>query len=421
MNKRIKIVLVVLAVLASGVIIGRWSTQGTTNPKVVENEIGHSIWTCSMDPQIKKDEPGSCPICGMDLIPLIVEGSNDALDIDAIKMSDRALALADVQTMVVGRYLAEDNDLKLSGRIEIDESRVYNQTAHFSGRVENLYVSTEGEYVKRAQKIARLYSPELVTAQEELFEAKKLDQDNLVESVRKKLKLWKLSEEEIELIESSGKVRTEIDVLADVEGIVISKLVNVGSHVMEGSVLYQVVDLSKVWVVFDVYEKDLGSVRIGDEIVFNVAAFPAKELKGKISFINPAVDPQTRTTGVRIEVSNSSQKLKPDMLASGVLKGISSKPSHGLLVPSSSVLWTGKRSIVYVRAEDSSNHVFTMREVVLGEKQGSSYIVHSGLSDGEEIVINGTFTVDAAAQLQGKKSMMNQESTSQPSTQTHNH
>jgi Cu(I)/Ag(I) efflux system membrane fusion protein len=179
-------------------------------------------------------------------------------------------------------------------------------------------------------------------------------------------------------------------------------------------VLFEIADLSKVWVMFDAYESDLQFLRKGENIAFSLQALPGRDFKGNIVFIDPVIDPVTRVAKVRVETGNQSGNLKPEMFATGIVSSTLNEYRDNLVIPKSAVLWTGKRSVVYVRQADTDEPVFKMREIELGPSLGESYVVISGLSEGEVIVTQGTFSVDAAAQLEGKPSMMNpkQEKTS---------
>jgi Cu(I)/Ag(I) efflux system membrane fusion protein len=188
---------------------------------------------------------------------------------------------------------------------------------------------------------------------------------------------------------------------------VIARRVNTGDYVSAGTVLYEIADLSKVWVLFDAYESDLQFLRKGKKITFTLQAFPGSEFSGIIAFIDPVIDPVTRVAKVRVEVPNKSDRLKPEMFASGVVSSDLDEYRDEIVIPRSAVLWTGKRSIVYVKQPDTDEPVFKMREIELGPSLGESYVVINGLTDGEEIVTSGTFSVDASAQLEGKSSMMN--------------
>jgi Cu(I)/Ag(I) efflux system membrane fusion protein len=171
--------------------------------------------------------------------------------------------------------------------------------------------------------------------------------------------------------------------------------------------LYDIADLSKVWVMFDAYESDLQFLHKGEKISFTLQALPGIDFSGNIIFIDPVIDPFTRVAKVRVETGNQSGKLKPEMFATGIVSTTLDEYKNNMIIPKTAILWTGKRSIVYVKQTDTDEPIFKIREIGLGPMLGESYVVTDGLADGEEIVTNGTFSVDAAAQLEGKPSMMN--------------
>ena len=367
---------------------------------------GETVWTCSMHPQIRQNEAGSCPICGMDLIPL-EDDNGDGIDPMAITMSPTAMQLANVVTAVVGSESATKT-IRLNGKVQEDERLIYSQTTHFPGRIEKLSVNFTGEYVSKGSAVTYLYSPQLVTAQEELFEAYKIreSQPNLYRAAREKLKNWKLTENQIDQILSSGMVKDQFPVLADQSGYVISKKVNLGDYVNRGQTLYEIANLSRVWVQFDVYENDLPWINKGDSIQFLISSLPSQSFKGTIDYIDPVIDSKTRVTKARVVVQNNDRKLKPEMFATGEVKAKLGQTGDQLTVPKSAVMWTGKRSVVYVKLKSDQGLHFKMREVTLGPPLGDAYVIEEGLESGEEIAVNGTFSIDAAAQLAGKPSMM---------------
>lgn len=367
------------------------------------------MWTCSMHPQIMQSEPGDCPICGMDLIP--TESGADGLAIEQFKMTKNALALADIKTTKVGFEATSDNMLKLSGSIVPNEKAVATQASYYAGRIEKLFINFEGEVVRNGQQLATIYAPDLVSAQQELITAAgiKVAQPALYNAVRNKLKLWKLSDKQIDQIEVSGEVRENFPVYANVSGTVSEIMVEAGDYVKKGSPLFKIVDLSSVWAVFDVYENQVSLLEENQNVTVVSKSYPNKKFDATISFIDPVLNSSTRTVQVRAVLQNSTGQLKPGMFVAGSLKLPTNKKEDTIIIPESAVLWTGERSVVYVKSEQN-NAVFEMREVTLGEVIGKGYRVHSGLEAGDEIVTKGTFTVDAAAQLQGKKSMMNDSS-----------
>jgi len=364
------------------------------------------IWTCSMHPQIRKNEPGDCPICGMDLIPL----ENDAGEANpmAVSMSANAMKLASVSTAKVGMAIPLKS-VRLNGKIEADERHVYSQSSHIPGRIEKLAVNFTGEYVKKGQTIAWIYSPDLSTAQEELMEAMKLkeSQPALYKAAREKLKNWKLTDAEIDEMINAGKIREQFPITADVSGYVIKKMVNLGDYIRRGEAILEIADLSKVWVMFDVYESDMPWIEKGDKVSFTVASLPGEKFTGEISFIDLVIDPKTRVAKARVEVNNKGLKLKPEMFVSGTIEAKLADKAESIVVPKTAVMWTGKRSLVYIKSTTNQGVSFLMREVTLGQALGDSFIVENGLDAGEEIAVNGTFSIDAAAQLAGKPSMMN--------------
>ncbi len=425
MNANKKIIIIALSTLAIGLLLG-WLIFGGSSETKMDDEhqyttemAGETVWTCSMHPQIRQGEPGDCPICGMDLIPLDNDDGEE-LDPMAVSMSPTAMQLADIRTATVGT-MDPVKTVRLNGKVQEDERLVSSQSSHIPGRIERLNVNFTGEYVRRGQVIAYIYSPELVTAQEELFEAQKIKetQPQLFKSARAKLKNWKLSDSQIDKILESGTPSDEFPITADISGYVLSKNVNVGDYVKRGEPIYEIANLSRVWVLFDVYESDMPWISKGDQVQFTVQSLPGKTFESKISFLDPVIDPKTRVAKARVEVPNKDNQLKPEMFVSGTVEATLPKKSNNVVVPKTAVMWTGKRSVVYVKNTTGSGVSFMMRDVMLGPGLGDSFIVESGLEEGEEIAVNGTFSIDAAAQLAGKPSMMSPEGG--PAMTGHNH
>ena len=383
----------------------------SSNDQMIESS-DHQIWTCSMHPQIRMNEPGQCPICGMDLIPAAGGGDSDANPM-ALEMTENAMKLANIQTTVVGsERLSATREIRLNGKVQADERKVYVQSSHIPGRIEQLNVNFTGEPVSRGKVLAMVYSPELVTAQQELLQANKIKatQPELFNAAKNKLINWKISESQINRILENGKPIDRFPILSDVNGIAVEKKVNLGDYVQRGTPVYEIADLSSVWVQFEVYENDLPWVKVGDKVSYTLSAIPGEKFEGVVSFIDPVIDPQTRVTMARVEVKNLKGTFKPEMFATGIVKNeLKTASTATLSVPKSAVMWTGERSVVYVKTATDTKVYFSLREVTLGASLGDSYEIKSGLEAGEEIVTYGTFTVDAAAQLAGKPSMMRPE------------
>ena len=399
---------VYLGLLAIGLLFG-WLLFGGDNSETKEHDhtkevTSNQMWTCSMHPQIMQPEAGDCPICGMDLIP--AEAGADGLAADEFKLTENAMKLANIETTVITDANESENSILLSGKIVENEKKNAVQVTYFSGRIEKLLINFTGEKIRKGQQLATIYSPELFAAQQELLTTVKLkeSQPQLYKAVRNKLKLWKLSEAQINSIESSGKVIENFPVYATVSGTVTEKMVEIGQSVKQGQGLFKIADLQSLWAEFDVYESQIESIKTGQNIEVSTNTQSDKTIISKVSFIDPVLNTKTRTVTLRADLNNSKGLLKPGMFVKGKLSAITK--SNSISVPASAVLWTGKRSVVYVKTKQDQA-IFEMREVQIGSKIGESYQVLVGLKNGDEVVTNGAFTVDAAAQLQGKKSMMN--------------
>jgi len=368
--------IVYTGILGVGLLLGWILFGGTANENTARNHAEtvekNQMWTCSMHPQIMQPEAGDCPICGMDLIP--AESSADGLMADQFKLTENAMALANIETSIVGNRKAENNAIKLSGKIVENEEGNAVQVSYFSGRIEQLNVSFTGEEVQKGQLLATIYSPELYAAQQELITATSLkeSQPALYKAVRNKLKLWKLSESQINEIEISGKVKENFPVYATVSGTVSEKLVEEGNHIKQGQPLFKIANLSTVWANFDVYENQINRFKKGQEVFVITNAYPNKVFKSKVDFIDPVLDAKTRTVKLRVVLNNKDEVFKPGMFVEGKIKGITSSKEEVVTIPSSAVLWTGKRSLVYLKA-NSNEPVFEMLEITLGNKVGDTY------------------------------------------------
>lgn len=464
MNK-IAVIILCSAFFFVGLSVGRYflpSTPSSENENYIHlasseksEEQEPAIWTCSMHPQIQQPEPGNCPICGMALIPLEKDNSDDDSP-RAMSMSRSSRALADIQTTPVTREFPE-MQVRLVGKLAYDETRVKSLTARFPARIDELYVNFTGVKVKTGEHLAKVYSPELLTAQRELLTAYKRDPNSsITRAARGKLRLWGLLPYQVDSIIKKGKARDHFVLRAPIGGLVVSKNVQEGDYVQTGSPFFRIVDLTELWLNLDAYESDITWLRYGQEVAFSVESFPGEEFHGRIAFIEPEVDRKTRTVSIRVNVPNQDGRLKPGMFARGdvavkmaeggqvfapefagkwispmhpeIIKdgpgkcdvcGMPLVPAEELgyvenvdvamplVIPDSAVLRTGKRAVVYVAKQDAKRPTYEGREVVLGPRAGNFFIVKSGLSEGERIVSNGAFKIDSALQIQAKPSMMN--------------
>ncbi len=438
--------LIIIAIVAFS--LGSFFTGGSSSPGEEADLNNHSeaasseptIWTCSMHPQIKLPKPGKCPICGMDLIPLESGGAGE-LGPREIKLSETARQIARIETTPVRRSTAEA-EIRMVGKLDYNETKVSYITAWYPGRIDKLFVNFTGTTVKKGEQMAYIYSPEMIAAQEELLQAKKAvktitDGSSILKSTaqatlaaaRDKLRLYGLSDDQINEIESLREIPDHISILAPAGGVVVDKHVNEGMYVQTGMRLYTIADLSELWAFFDAYESDLPWIKLNQDVKFTSLSFPGEIFRAKIDFIDPILDPKTRTVKVRAVVDNSDGRLKPDMFISGVLKSrlnLSGKVAAGnsyespLLIPVTAPLITGTRAVVYVEKQnDDEGSIFEGREITLGPRAGNFYIVKSGLEEGDMVVTNGAFKIDAELQIQAKPSMMLPESGITPAGHDH--
>lgn len=370
-----------------------------------------SYWTCSMDPQVHQDKPGKCPICGMDLIEA-KQGQkvSSSVDPNAVMMSEEAMALANIETEVVGSATG-NKEIRLFGKIEPDQRQQQTQSAYVGGRIEKLFISAVGDQVSKGQTLAVIYSPELYTAEQELVATLSLPQpqrDAMMQAAVEKLQLLNIPQTQIQEVIKKKKASPYVPLKANTSGTVIAKDVEQGDYVKQGQMLLQIANLSRVWANFQAYEGDLPFLKVGQTIHFTAEALPGKTFTGKVSFIDPVLNGQSRTAGVRIELSNPNHVFKPQMMLVGNAMAQMKQTGDEIVVPKSAVLWTGKRSVVYVKDDTEDMPTFMLRQVTLGPVLPDGYVVLDGLAEGEEIVTSGAFAIDASAQLEGKKSMMNQ-------------
>ncbi len=413
---RKKEIIIIAITLIIGISLGSiFSTSSTPKTVTTEEHSSHKeaaseIWTCSMHPQIQQDKPGNCPICGMDLIPLKTNANVEEADPNELQMTPSAMKLAEIQTFIVERG-APEKSIHLLGKVKPDERNMASLTARFGGRIEKLYVNYTGQKVRKGQKLASIYSPELNTAKQELLDAARYKETNpsFYKAIRNKLKLWELSDKQIDAIENSSEPSIYFDVLSPISGTITRRDVSIGDYVKEGNPLFELINLYKVWIMFDAYESDLPWIKMGDKIKFTVPSLPGKVYDAKVSFIDPFINANTRVAQVRVEIKNPDLQFKPEMFVNGILQSKIAINEEQLLIPKTSILWTGKRAIVYVKVPNRETPSFIYRQISLGAETGNFYVVADGLEKGEEVASNGVFRIDASAQLLGKPSMMNPE------------
>jgi Cu(I)/Ag(I) efflux system membrane fusion protein len=295
------------------------------------------------------------------------------------------------------------------GRVAADERRRQVVHARYEGYVERLHVDFTGQPVGRGQPLLEIYSPELVAAQEEYLLARRAQArlggssvpgvaesgGELAEAARQRLRYYDVGAAEIEALERSGQARRTVTLRAPVAGVVVEKLAFTGMKVAPADRLYEIADLSRVWVLADVYERDLPAVRAGTAARVSLPHLAGREWAGKVAFVAPSVKPETRTVEVRLEVDNAAGLLKPDMFADVVLEP-GSRAARVLTVPESAVVFTGERTLVFV---DRGQGRYEPREVALGARLAGGYEVQRGVAAGEKVVVSANFLLDSESSL----------------------
>ena len=377
-------------------------------------------YACSMNCVPPMEEPGDCPICGMDMLPVYDNASsNSGNPARQMVMSPEAKALAKIQTAVVKKRPVVRN-VRMVGSLAVDPSRRAHISADVGGRVDKLHAEFEGVVVEKGQDLALFYSPELLAVQQEFLQAsrslKRLSGNTLesvqgasesaVAAARERLRLAGLTRAQIKDLENRGTAEERVILKAPIGGTVIDRHVEEGEYVEKGGRILAIADLTKLWVELEAYESDLPWLRKDQKTVFSTKSLPGEEFPGEIAFIDPVLNQQTRTVRVRANVGNPQGHLRPGMYVTGIVEAKVDGPEL-LVIPASAPLITGKRAVVYVEVSGADAPTFEGREIVLGGRSGDSYIVYDGLREGDRIVTNGAFQIDSALQIIAKPSMMN--------------
>lgn len=416
-----------------------WAARHTDESAAHEHAAdGIAYWTCAMHPSVKANEAGPCPICGMDLQPVAAVAEVAAADetLTAPPTSQPTsqptgqpttqpsapapgfIHLTPWQRQLIGVTTAKVEErplattLRTVGRVDFDETRLADVNLKTRGWIEQLYVDFTGEHVERGQPLFTLYSPELVSTQDELLlahstlrsmEAHRVGtataqealvrQRSLVAASRRRLQLWDVTERQIERLLEEGESRRTVTVYAPAKGVVVDKMVVQGMYVTPGMQLYRIAALDTVWVQADVYEYEMADVRVGQRAVIELPNRPGQIHEGKVEFIYPYLDAKTRTTRVRLRVPNPDLALRPEMYANVTLQ---LEGGTHLAVPEEAVLRSGRRQIVFV---DLGEGRLQPRQIRIGQRMANHYEVLAGLSEGELVATSAQFLLDSESKL----------------------
>jgi Cu(I)/Ag(I) efflux system membrane fusion protein len=377
-------------------------------------------WQCPMHPSIVQDHPGDCPICGMKLVKVAGGGgAGDASGGGAAPEGLTGVTIDPARQQLIGMKIvhAERGPVggtwRTNGRLAVDETRIAHVNVKFNGFMERVYADFVGKPVRRGEPLYAVYSPELLSAQEELLLALRTqktmggaggatsaDGDSLVRAARRKLELWDVAQAEIDRIEKAGEPSRTITFYAPASGVLTKKDVVPGMKVSAGDMPFEIIDLTHLWGLADAYESDLQNVKVGMKASLTLKAFPGKTFAGRVAFIDPLLDPKSRTAKVRIDFPNPTGDLRPEMFGEVVLSG---KAREALRVPADAIINSGTKSILFVALGEGK---FQPREVMLGASDGTFVEIVSGIAAGEGVVTRANFLVDSESRLRASLSAL---------------
>lgn len=413
MNRSVKVAIPIVLVLAAAVAGGGYYLAQKKHEPAAKGKAAEAqvLYTCAMHPFIIKDKPGTCPICGMQLIKK-VEGTQASAQeqkmLGHVSLSPTQAVMANVAT-VAADYAPLSKEINAVGIVQYDQSKQAKVTAWVAGRIDKLNVNTVGAYVSKGKAVAELYSPDLVAAQQEyLLALKSREQfqkssiqaisqggEGLVGSARQRLKLLGVRDEQIAGLERAGHPNIKLPIYTPISGVVIEKIVQEGQYVNMGDPLFSVADLSDVWVEVEVYENEFSFVKMGQRVEIMSQSYPGKTFSGRVSFIYPFLDPKTRTVKVRVQLANPGLKLKPDMFVNA---RIMAPMGNTLVVPATALMDTGKRQVVWVESQPG---MFEPRDVQVGARVGDQVQILSGIRRGDKVAASGGYLIDSESQLSG--------------------
>jgi RND family efflux transporter MFP subunit len=367
-----------------------------------------------MHPAYRSDKPGIAPDCGMTLVPKYADDQAMAkMPVGTVTISPEKQVLAGVRTAIVERKPLV-RDIRTTAQIVVDETKIAHVHVKVAGYIDQVYVDFVGQLVKKGQPLFTLYSPDLVSTQEECLIAKRGNatlgnapfqeisegSQSLLQSAKERLKLWDISDEQIKELDETGKVSKDLTFYSPITGFVTDRKVFPQTSVTPDTELYTVSDLSTVWADADVYEYEVPFVHLGQRVTLTLSYYPGKTYTGNISYVYPTVDPQTRTVKVRIQLPNPGFVLKPQMFADAQLR-----VDYGtkILVPEEAVLNSGTEQHVFVVHEGG---VFEPRTVTIGPVVDGNAVILTGLKAGETIVVSGNFLIDSESGLKNAMSGM---------------
>jgi len=411
-------VVIVVTVAAAAVAVGYRVQQRRAESREVK---AAQVWTCPMHPSVQLPHPGNCPICGMTLVPMEQTEPKVKSEVEGHGVVEIAPGKQQLIGVVTTRVEVRDlnNLIRAVGQVVVDEERLSDIHTKIEGWIEKLYVNKTGQLVHSGQPLLTIYSPDLVSTQEEYLVALRSRErtkdspfpevrrsgDSLVAAARKRLELWDISAAEIARLDRTGEVKKALTLYSPATGYVMERMAVAGMRVMPEMTLYRLADLSRVWVDVSVYEYEAPLLRVGERATLKLAAHPGRELSGRVSYVYPVVETMTRTLRARVEFPNPALMLKPGMYGDVVIEAPAGK---ALAIPEEAVLDSGTRKLVFVKQGEGT---FVPREVTVGARAAGYYPVLTGLSQGEQVVSSPNFLIDSESRLQAA---VQQRATSKP-------
>jgi RND family efflux transporter MFP subunit len=404
--KKLFVLVLIAAAWAAGYGYGRWYAKPSAGEKKA------LYWVDPMHPWYKSDKPGTAPDCGMKLVP-VFPGEEARYERKANRLPEGSVQITPEKQQLIGveygtvEYENVSGALRAVARVTLDETKVAKVNSKLEGWLEQVFVDSVGRQVTKGEPLVTIYSPEaLATQQEYLLAVKGREMmrdspvhemlgstENLIAAARKRLELWDIGESQIAAIIAAGQPAKYLTIYAPASGVVMERNAYAKQRIMPDTVLYNIADLSSVWVVADVFEYEASSVRIGQPAVLTLAYLPDRTFRGRVSYILPTIDPATRTVKVRIEFPNPEFLLKPEMYGEVEFQ---TGGTRRLVVPQTAVLNSGDRQTVFV---DRGKGYFEPRDVKIGAQNSGRTEILSGLKAGERIVISGNFLIDSESQL----------------------